>query len=99
MTPVGRMIVLRNTDKSQLLHATTLFSMFNQVAGVLGVALATLVLNLWLLRADEAQPHAEAGLQEIQLGFVVMGLIAIVAALMFARLPADAGAEVSGHKA
>ncbi len=67
------------------------------LATLLGVALATLVLNLWLLRADPALQQAQAGLQEIQLGFMVMGFIAIAASLMCARLPADAGAEVSGH--
>ncbi len=92
-------LAFADTSAAQRSSATTLFSMFTQVAGVLGVALATLVLNLWLLRADPALQQAQAGLQDIQLGFVVMGFIAIGASLICARLPADAGAEVSGNQA
>ncbi len=83
-----------DTTPAQRSSATTLFSVFNQVASLLAVALSTLVLNFALLN----KPETQAGLNEIRLGFVVMGLIAILASLTFLKLPADAGAEVSGHR-
>jgi hypothetical protein len=60
---------------------------------VLGVALSTLVLNFALL----GRPETQAGLNQIRLGFLVMGAIAILASLSCLKLPANAGAEVSGH--
>lgn len=88
-------LAFADTTPAQRSSSTTLFSMFNQISSVLGVALSTLVLNFALLDTAETQ----AGLPEIRLGFVVMGLVAILSALAYLKLPADAGAEVSGHRA
>ncbi len=88
-------LAFADTSPAQRSSSTTLFSMFNQVANVLGVALSTLVLNFALLN----QPaQLQAGAPEIRIGLMVMGLVAIAAALAYARLPKDAGAEVSGHQ-
>ncbi len=86
-------LAFADTTPAQRSSATTLFSVFNQVGGVLGVALSTLVLNFALLN----QTQTQAGLNEIRLGFVVMGVVAILASLTYLKLPADAGAEVIGH--
>jgi hypothetical protein len=87
-------LAFADTTPAQRTSSATLFSVFNQVAGVLGVALSTLVLNFALLD----KPQAQAGLSEIRLGLVVMGVVAIMASLAFIKLPKDAGAEVSGHQ-
>ncbi|MGC3982611.1 MAG: MFS transporter [Steroidobacteraceae bacterium] len=83
-----------DTTPAQRSSSTTLFGMFNQVANVLGVALSTLVINLSLF----VMPYMQAGIAEIRYGFIAMGLLAIGSALMFVKLPKDAGAEVSGHQ-
>jgi EmrB/QacA subfamily drug resistance transporter len=86
-------LAFADTTQGQRSSATTLFSVFNQVGSVLGVALSTLVLNFALL----GKPESQAGLNQIRLGFLVMGAIAILASLSCLKLPANAGAEVSGH--
>jgi EmrB/QacA subfamily drug resistance transporter len=87
-------LAFADTSPAQRSSSSTLFSMFNQVSSVLGVALSTLVLSLALLN----HPQVQAGLHEFQLGLVVMGLVGVLAALMFMTLPHDAGADVSGHR-
>jgi MFS family permease len=88
-------LAFADTTPAQRSSSATLFNMSHQVAGVLGVALSTLVLNFALLNTQLAQ----AGMNEIRLGFVFMGAVAILSALVYLKLPADAGAEVSGRRA
>ncbi len=87
-------LAFADTTPAQRSSSTTLFSIFSQVGSVLSVALTTLVLNFAVLN----QPGVHAGLSQIRLGFVVMGSLTVLAALAYLRLPADAGAEVSGHR-
>lgn len=86
-------LAFADTTPAQRSSSSTLFSMFNLTSAVLGVAVSTLVVNLSLL----TEPQVEAGLREIRIGLVAMGVLAMASALMFLRLPRDAGAEVSGH--
>lgn len=87
-------LAFADTTPEQRSSSTTLFSMFDQGTAVLGVALSTLVVNLALL----SKSHLQVGMGELRFGLVVMGIVGILAALMFRKLPADAGAEVSGHR-
>jgi len=73
--------------------ASTLTSMLQQLAMLLGVAFSALILQVSPLLRGAAQ----TGLADFRIAFVANGLLAILAALSFLKLPRDAGAEVSGH--
>ena len=60
----------------------------------MAVALSTLVLNLALMSTSGPL----IGARELQIGLVCAGLLAMLAAPAYARLPRNAGAEVSGHR-
>lgn len=74
--------------------ASTLTSMLQQLAMLLGVALSALLLHVSQALRGSNGPD----LFDFRLAFVANGLLALLAAFMFLRLPADAGAEVSGHR-
>ncbi|MFF7706138.1 MFS transporter [Pseudomonas sp. NPDC007930] len=73
--------------------ANTLFSMTQQLAFGLGVALAVIFLRgaQAALGVDE---HALAG---YHLAFVLIAVMTLASMLDLLRLPSDAGAQVSGH--
>lgn len=73
--------------------ATTLSGVSQQVSSVLGVAVAAVLLNGAMLWRGEAA----MALLDFRPAFVIIGLLAAAAAIGFARLPRDAGAEVSGR--
>lgn len=73
--------------------ASALTSMLQQLAMLLGVAWSALLLQLSPMLRGAAQPE----LFDFRLAFVLNGLLALVAAFSFLRLPKDAGKEVSGH--
>ena len=79
--------------------AATLSSMLNQVSSVTGVALGALLLSVAQHFNPDAGNNSGAELFDFRVAFVITGLIALVAALAFARLPRDAGTAVSGHRA
>jgi EmrB/QacA subfamily drug resistance transporter len=79
---------------TQRSSASTISSMLQQVSTLLGVALAAAAVNLSsLMRNGTGSP-----LVDYHWAFVVIGAIGMVASLRFLALPADAGAEVSGHR-
>ncbi|OOG69135.1 MFS transporter [Sinorhizobium sp. A49] len=81
-------------DASQRSSASTLSSMLQQVAMLMGVAVAAAVLNL-----SQALRGAEtAALADFRWAFLAVATIGILSALRFLSLPHDAGVEVSGHK-
>jgi len=73
--------------------ASTLSTIFQQIAAVLSVALATGVLQA------SGAIHRTTTLTgpDFAVAFVVMGSITIIAALGLVRLPRDAGSELSGQ--
>lgn len=75
--------------------AATLSSMLNQVSSVAGVALGALLLNL----AQGIHQHSTLDLADFRFTFTVIGVLGLVSAVTFLRLPRNAGAEVSGHQA
>ncbi|WP_454849794.1 MFS transporter [Rhizobium binxianense] len=79
---------------AQRSSASTLSSMLQQVAMLLGVAVAAAVLNASSALRGVDNPV----LADFRWAFVVVGAIGVLASLRFLQLPPEAGAEVSGHK-
>jgi EmrB/QacA subfamily drug resistance transporter len=74
--------------------ANTLFSMTQQLAFGLGIALAVIFLRL-----GESVLGAEAdSVGSYHLAFVAIGLLTLLSTFDLWRLPASAGAQVSGHR-
>lgn len=80
---------------AQLSRATSFSSTAQQLALSAGVGAGALLLHLAMTASD----GAEITTGDFTPAFVVVGLIAAASALAYARLPADAGAEISGHEA
>jgi len=74
--------------------AATLSSVTEQVAAVLGVAFAAIVLNIGQMLGGEN----EVSLRDFRFAFLAAGMLALASAMSFRRLNADAGTEVSGHR-
>lgn len=70
--------------------AAVIYSVTQQVPAVLGVALASLMLSLFAA----AHPLEALGIGNFAATFIVMGLIPLISAGMFARYPADFGASL-----
>ncbi|MBW8271144.1 MFS transporter [Caldovatus aquaticus] len=79
--------------QERLSAATRFFGTAQQLAPALGVVLATASLEA---SAALAGRHALAP-ADFAAGFAVAGLVALASAPFFARLPADAGADVTGR--
>ena len=75
---------------------TSLFGLLQQVSFSGGIAYGALLLNL---AAARHVLHPAATLGDFRFAFVGIGGLAALNALTFMRLPAMAGAEVSGHRA
>lgn len=69
--------------------------MLQQIAMLFGVAIAAAILNLSQIVGGETVPD----LVDFRITFVAIGLVGLAAAMRFLVLPANAGAEVSGHSA
>jgi hypothetical protein len=65
-----------------------------QVAFSLGVACAAVLLNL----SVSLRGAPRLALADFRFAFAVMAAVALVSGLWFLTLPADVGAEVSGHR-
>jgi len=72
--------------------ATVLNNLANSLSAALGISLASLVLN-----AATAGTGGVATLGDYRLAILVLAAVGTVAIPLFARLPRNAGAEVSGH--
>lgn len=79
---------------AQRSSASTLSSMLQQVSMLLGVAVAAAVLNI----ASALRGADNPVLADFRWAFIVVGVIGVVSSLRFLQLPAEAGAEVSGHR-
>lgn len=86
-------IAYADIDAPQMSRATAMTAVAQQLSLSVGVAIGALVVESTLHwhggRAIGADDFAPA--------FIVVGLISASSALIFARLPHDAGAEMSGH--
>ncbi|MBX9700659.1 MAG: MFS transporter, partial [Acetobacteraceae bacterium] len=77
--------------------ATGFFATLQQLAPALGVVLATATLEASAALAGRDHGHLAVG--DFAMAFLVAGALAATAAPFFARMAADAGADVSGHGA
>lgn len=81
-------------DRQRMSRATSFSSMAQQLSLSVGVGTGALLLHLTLVARSGDALRASDFLP----AFIVVGICAAVSALAFVRLPADAGAEVSGHR-
>jgi EmrB/QacA subfamily drug resistance transporter len=87
-------LTFADVSASQRSSASTLSSMLQQLVAVLGVALGALLLN-----ASQILHHSDSvSMSDFRVSFIAVGLLAVVSAAGFLRLPSHAGAEVSGHR-
>ncbi|MCA0342390.1 MAG: MFS transporter, partial [Proteobacteria bacterium] len=89
-------IAFADVTPAQRSAATTISAMLQQLAQLLGVAVAAAVIRL----SAALFPEAAGGgmLVDIRAAFLCIAAIGLVSALRFLALPAGAGAEVSGHR-
>jgi len=80
-------------DSAQRSSASTLSSMLQQVAMLIGIAIATMSLNL----SETLRGASALNIDDFRATFLVLGALAFIAALQMLRLAPNAGAEVSGH--
>lgn len=88
-------LTIADIPNDRMSHATSFTSMMQQLSLSAGVAVGAMVLHVTVsaggglaqIRADSFAP-----------AFLTVGAIATLSAIVFLRLPADAGAEVSGHR-
>jgi len=86
-------LAFADLPQSRFSAATGFYGITQQIAPALGVVLAT--ASLELSAAMAGRPVAAA---DFTVAFIVAGLVVVSAAPFFARLPKDAGDEVSGHR-
>jgi EmrB/QacA subfamily drug resistance transporter len=84
-----------DVDQPQMSRATTMSTMGQRLAQSIGVGLAAVLIRMFL-----AQTHARhVTASVISPVFLIIGGVALVSALFFVTLPADAGAELHGRPA
>jgi EmrB/QacA subfamily drug resistance transporter len=81
-------------DQPEMSQATSFTSAFQQIALSLGITVGALMLQLSLALRHSSTLNAS----DFPSAFVVVGIIAGMSYLSFARLPMDAGEEVAGRK-
>jgi uncharacterized MnhB-related membrane protein len=74
--------------------ASTLASMVQQLSLSFGVSIAAMLLHL-SLRLRGAHTLMT---RDFMAAFIVTGVLSLISALLFLRLPSDAGWELSGHE-
>jgi EmrB/QacA subfamily drug resistance transporter len=86
-------IAYADVPDQQMSQATSFVSAAQQVALSIGVAAAALILET--LRARGSEPTLTAA--DFMPAFVIVAALSAAAAMVFTRLPRDAGAELSGR--
>jgi EmrB/QacA subfamily drug resistance transporter len=87
-------LVFADVRPEQRSSASTLFNMSQQVSIGLGVAAAAIVLEM----SHTVRGQAQVSLADFHAAFFIFAFVTLGATLLAARLPRDAGAEVSGHR-
>lgn len=86
-------LTISDIPPERMSRATSFTSMMQQLSLSAGVALGAMVLH-----ATVSLGGGTVGPADFMPAFLTVGLAALVSALVFLHLPADAGAEVSGHQ-
>jgi len=82
-------------DQPQMSRASTMSTMGQRLAQSIGIGFAALLIHLF--QALGQTPRVTAAV--IDPAFLIIGTVALVSALFFVTLPADAGAELHGRPA
>jgi EmrB/QacA subfamily drug resistance transporter len=88
-------IAYAELEPALMSRATTLTSVAQQLAISTGVAVGALIVEITLWFRHEAM----MGAADFPPAFLIVGLLTASASLVFAQLPADAGAELAGRRA
>jgi EmrB/QacA subfamily drug resistance transporter len=88
-------IAYADIDPAQMSRATTMVAVAQQLALSTGVAVGALIVELTL----RLKNTTTMGINDFPPAFLIVGLLSASAAFIFMRLPADAGAELSGRMA
>jgi EmrB/QacA subfamily drug resistance transporter len=88
-------IAYAEVEHRTMSRATSLVAVGQQLSIAVGVAVGALAVDatLWLRGQSALSDTITA--EDFQPAFVIIGVIAACAAIVFARLPADAGAEIA----
>src|SRR5579885_2402500 len=84
-------------EPREMSAATSFASMIQQICNGGGIAAGALLMQLALLWRGAAADALDA--RDIRVAFLAAGVLALAALPFYLRLAADAGAEVSGHRA
>ncbi|HVX99636.1 MAG TPA: MFS transporter [Pseudorhodoplanes sp.] len=87
-------VAYADVDARRMSRATSMMSVAQQLAISAGVAVGALIVETTLRIKGTTQIAAD----DFAPAFVIVALISAASALVFAQLPADAGAEMSGHR-
>ncbi|MCO5063527.1 MAG: MFS transporter [Rhizobiaceae bacterium] len=83
-----------DVEESQMSSATAIGQLTPQIARAVGVAASAGLLQLSLNWND----HSRLESSDFLFTFATIALISVLAAPLFAKLPRDAGSEISGHR-
>jgi MFS family permease len=87
-------IAFAEVESARMSRATSLVAVAQQLSQSVGVALGALVLETVL----RFKGQTELGAEDFPPAFLLVGLVSASSILLFARLPADAGAEMADRK-
>lgn len=87
-------LTVSDITNERMSRATSFTSMMQQLSLSAGVAVGALVLHATVAMNGSG----EIGPADFMPAFFSVGVAAMLSAILFLRLPADAGAEVSGHR-
>ena len=82
-----------DVDDDEASQATAIVAVGQQLSVAFGVAVAGAILEI-----STRLRGAELALPDFQIAFFVVGTLSALAGVVYLRLPADAGSNVSGHK-
>jgi hypothetical protein len=87
-------MVFSDIEEADTSQATAINSVFQQISMALGVAIAGAILDVSSLAHG-----GELTIEDFHIAFFVVAIVAATSSLNFMRLPANAGANVTGHRA
>ena len=88
-------IAYAEIEQARVSRATALVSVGQQLSISTGVALGALAVDL----TAQFRGHAQLQAEDFQAAFLIVAVISALSVFIFARLHADAGAELSGRAA
>lgn len=87
-------MVFSDVDEADSSQATAINSVAQQISRALGVAIAGAILD-----ASSLLHGGALTIEDFHLAFFIVGALAATSFITFFRLPSDAGAQVTGHRA